>query len=84
MTYKDEADVIAHWITECGLEFAPDGVCLIGELYASYAGFTKAGGNVPLSTISFVKRLVAKYPTKVQKKVLADNKRGIKGLRFRE
>jgi P4 family phage/plasmid primase-like protien len=82
LTYKEDADVLAAWMGEYNLVLDPTGVTLIGDLYRSYKDYASGAGHNVLSTVSFVKRLVTKYPNQLTKVVLAGNKRGIKGLLF--
>lgn len=81
--YQEEADTISHWMHECNVILAEGEHELVSDLYASYKEFAMRNGNQPMSNISFVKRLVLKYPNELSKKNVTDGKRAITGVKFK-
>ncbi len=82
--YREEADTIAAWMSEREVVFEGGATTLVAELYMSYKDYALNSGHNVLSTISFVRRLVAKYPDKLQKtKIGSGGKAAIKGVKFK-
>ena len=80
--YKEEADTIATWMDEREVVLDGGAKTLVGDLYASYKDYALGAGHYVLSTVSFVRRLTAKYPDKLKKAKLTANKAGLIGIRF--
>ena len=80
--YKEEADTIATWMDEREVVLEGGAKTLVGDLYASYKDYALGAGHYVLSTVSFVRRLVAKHPDKLHKAKIMGGKAGIVGIKF--
>ena len=81
--YREEADTIASWMEEREVILDEGATTLTGELYSSYKDYALSAGHHVFSTITFTRRLTARWPDKVKKARVENNKAAIKGVKFR-
>jgi putative DNA primase/helicase len=81
--YKEEADTIATWMDEREVVLDGGAKTLVGDLYASYKDYALGAGHYVLSTVSFVRRLTAKYPDKLRKEKIPGGKMAVFGIEFK-
>ena len=68
-TYKEESDLLLHFLEASGYEFSADGSVAFGDVYHDYQQYTLTNGGKPVASKVFGQRLLSRFPQLEKKKV---------------